>query len=67
MMALLLEENEIIGGYQANWTIPWDQLYNLNEMTFHVITKETKSEEERFTLLSNLIQESKPLPLPQLK
>ncbi len=62
----LFDERKFIGGYRANWTVPWEQLQSVQEITFPVISTDG-SEEAAFNLLTGLPQKSTLLPEPEIK
>ncbi len=55
----------IIGGYQSNWTVSWDQLKDAQEITFHLLT--SKSQDEVFEILLGGSQYSSLVPAPEIK
>ncbi len=61
------DEDNFIGGYQGKWKPPYDQLENAEEIVFHVLTKESGNDEELFELMLGLEDNSKLLPLPEIK
>lgn len=63
----LFRENEFIGGYKGNWTVPWNQLEHAEEIVFHVVTARDASDEELFELQLGLSGESKNVPLPEVR
>ncbi len=58
---------ELIGGYQQNWILPWDKLEGAQEMTFHVVTQESGTAEGRFIFIQGLPTLSSLVPAPELK
>lgn len=63
----VLDDDNFIGGYQGNWTVPWDELPAAEEITFHVASIERATEEEVFELLGSLATRSREVPLPELE
>ena len=63
----VFDEENLIGGYKANWTIPWDTLQEAEEITFHTLTLKNPPQEDLFQLLLNLGTESGKVPLPEIK
>src|SRR3989338_422452 len=63
----VFDEENLIGGYKANWTIPWDTLQEAEEITFHTLTLKNPPQEDLFQLLLNLGPESGKVPLPEIK
>ncbi len=62
----VLKEENFVGGYKANWTVPWDALASAQKLTFHIITRDSSSDFDLFELYSDLEQNSKYLPQPAL-
>ncbi|MBI2665023.1 hypothetical protein HYX12_00185 [Candidatus Woesearchaeota archaeon] len=63
----LFDGEKLIGGYRGNWTVPWSQLENGQEITFHALTKGRASEAEQFEMIAGLSEYSKNLPLPEIR
>lgn len=63
----LLDKETIIGGYQASWKIPWQDLQAAESITFHLLEKADGSEEERFAVVSGLPALSPFIPAPELR
>ena len=63
----LFKGKELTGGYKYNWTIPWSELEQAQEITFHTLARESGSEEELFDLLANMGQYSNYIPQPEIK
>lgn len=61
----LTDNNDILGGYQGNWTISASNLANANKITFHVVEKKG-SEDERALFITSLEQNSKNIPTPEI-
>ena len=62
----VFNENQFIGGYRRNWTVPWEQLAPAREITFHVASTEG-SDDYAFALLNELPQKSALVPEPTIK
>ncbi len=62
----LFDGDEIIGGYHANWTVPWEQLLVAEEIIFHTVTREGEGDAAMFDLVSGLESYSKDVPSPEL-
>ncbi len=63
----VLDEETFVGGYRGLWTVPWDDLANANEITFHIASRNRVSEEKMFELMLNLGDYSKYVPAPEVK
>ena len=63
----LLDETQLLGGYKANWTVPWSKLEGAEEIIFHVVGMDRPSDEESFELLLGMEKLSKNLPVPEIK
>ena len=62
-----LGHEKLIGGYSGNWTGPWNELKDAQEIVFHVASRDSASETEMFDLMMNLAPYSKYLPAPEIK
>ncbi len=62
----ILKGENFVGGYKANWTVPWDALASAEKLTFHIISRDSSSDLDLFELYSGLEQNSKYLPPPAL-
>lgn len=59
---------DIVGGYKGNWTVDWETLQPAKQLTFHVVSKKSFSDEtEQFAFIGGLEQYSKSIPLPEMK
>ena len=67
MSIYLTDEENVIGGYIANWTVSKDSLKDANEIIFHVVGQGPASEDERALFVSGLNSYSKNIPSPELK
>lgn len=63
----VFDDEDFIGGYKGNWTVPWGDLEPAQEMIFHTVSKERGSEAEVFDVLMNLKEYSQYVPSPELK
>lgn len=63
----VLDQEKFVGGYKGNWTVPWEQLENADEIVFHVASRTNAAEERMFDLMLNLQEDSKYVPLPEIK
>ena len=63
----VLDETEFIGGSRNNWTVSWDELQSGQDITFHVVSQDSPSEEETFELLIGLESGSISAPLPEIR
>ena len=62
----VLRGETMIGGYQGNWSVPWDQLHIANTIVFHVPVREKGSDDDRTELLLGLDEFSRYVPPPEL-
>ena len=63
----VFNEEEFVGGYKGEWTVPWNKLENVNEIIFHTITKKNPNEDEMVELMLGLKEHSLILPKPEVK
>ena len=63
----LLDGETFVGGYKANWTADWSDLENVEEITFHTVSKKNPSNEDSFGLLLRLGELSANVPKPEIK
>jgi len=63
----VLKDQRITGGYRMNWTVPWDQLRDAEEIVFHVLSTSSSREEEMFNLIGNLETKSVFVPEPEIR
>ena len=61
----LLKGENILGGYQAAWKVPWQELEPAQNLTFHLLSKEKGAEEERLALAYDLAASSPFVPPPE--
>jgi len=62
----VLKGENFVGGYRANWTVPWDALASAQKLTFHTLTSSSSSDLDLFGVYSDLGQNSKYVPPPAL-
>ena len=62
-----VNDQTFLGGYKANWTVPFSELENAKSITIHIITKDNPSQDEAAALLSSLAGLSKLVPPPEIK
>lgn len=63
----VLDNEQFIGGYKANWTVSWNDLQNAQGIIFHVASKERASDEQQFALLLELEQNSAFIANPEVR
>ncbi|HLD40029.1 MAG TPA: hypothetical protein VJB13_02715 [Candidatus Nanoarchaeia archaeon] len=63
----VLGNEKFVGGYKGSWSVPWNELKDAKEIVFHVVSKESASQEEMFDLLVNEAQYSKYVSAPEIK
>jgi len=61
----VFDGEKVIGGYSANWTVPWDGLQNAEEIVFHTVTRDGADDVAIFDLISNLGTYSAQVPQPE--
>jgi hypothetical protein len=59
---LIVNNEEIVGGYQGNWSVNWQELSSANEIIFHTLTSQDQTE-----LLLGMNYNSKFITKPELK
>lgn len=62
----VLGNEKFIGGYKGNWNVPWSALNDAQEIVFHVVSRESASEEQSFDMLLNLGEYSNYVPAPEI-
>src|SRR3989338_5964520 len=62
----VFKDETMMGGYEKNWMVLWDQLQVADTMVIHVPVKEKGSEEDRFGLLLGIGEYSALVPAPEL-
>ncbi|PIN73918.1 hypothetical protein COV20_02270 [Candidatus Woesearchaeota archaeon CG10_big_fil_rev_8_21_14_0_10_45_16] len=62
----IIKEGEYAGGYKGNWTVHWNDISNVKELTFHVLNAPGGSDENLYEFILGLDQNSRLLPLPEL-
>lgn len=65
----LFDGEKIIGGYQGEWTAPFEQLEAVQQIVFHTVTKDTSDEDQLLELFTNLKSYSanENLPKPEVR
>ncbi len=61
----VFDEENLLGGYKANWTAPWGALESAQEITFHALVG--KNQDEVFEVVLGLPQYSALVPPPEIK
>ncbi len=61
----IFHDNQLVGGYRGNWTVPWQELQQ-GKIVFHTAVLRNAGEEELFEVFSTLEEKSKQLPLPEV-
>ena len=57
----------IKGGYKGKWTVSYNALRLANNVTFHLVEGDFKSDEEKYLFFATLDKYSKKIPFPELK
>ena len=63
----LMKDDKIIGGCEREITFSWNDLVDADEVVFHVLYMDVKTEDDVFELMSQLKKVSELLPLPEIK
>ena len=63
----LINNEQLVGGYQGNWTVPWEELAEAQKITFHLLYKKPRTEQEAYTFMLSLPEQSLLIPLPEIK
>jgi len=67
-LEIFVTDNEtIIGSYNTKWTVTKTQLELGKNITFHIIEKDFKDDEERYLFFARLKEHSKKVPLPEIR
>ncbi len=67
-LEIFVMDNETISaGYKADWTFSEIDLTLGKNITFHVIAKDFKEDEERYLFFAGLKEYSKKIPLPEIR
>lgn len=61
----LMENSEIIGGYQGEWRPAWSELKDSNQIEFHVVSKPSGMSETEFVLNLQNYSNQIPQPIPE--
>ncbi len=67
LQVTVLEDEKFIAGYQGNWTVPWTEAANANQIIFHTASKDTFNEEAMFAFMLGIEEQSKLVPAPEIK
>ncbi len=63
----VIDNETISAGYSTKWTVSKIDLTLNKNITFHVIEKDFKEDEERYLFFAGLKEYSKKVPLPEIK
>ena len=63
----LVEGDDIVGGYKAEWAVSPGELEGATEIVFHVLDQGFVSDEEKFLFLAGLESYSNKVPKPEIK
>ena len=67
-LEIFVTDNETItGGYKAEWTVTQVATRLGTNITFHVVEKDFKKDEERYAFFAGLESYSEPIPFPEIK
>ncbi|MBI2662653.1 hypothetical protein HYX11_04305 [Candidatus Woesearchaeota archaeon] len=61
------DQEKFIGGYKGKWTLPWSDLSQANQITFHIASTDSSDENVVYGLMLSLPQISTSLPDPEIK
>ena len=64
---MVFREEEFIGGYKGEVTLPWSQLKDASQLIFHILSSKTTNEEEMFAFMTNIEELSKEIPALEIK
>ena len=64
---LIVDEENVIGGYIGEWKISKDELAGADELIFHAIFQSAATENERVEFISKLEEHSKSVPKPEIR
>ncbi len=67
LQVTVLEDEKFIAGYQGNWTVPWNEAANADQIIFHTASKDTFNEEEMFAFMLGIEEQSTLVPVPEIK
>lgn len=67
LQVTVLQDEKFIAGYQGNWSVPWTEAANADQIIFHTASKDTFNEEEIFAFMLGIEEQSKLIPLPEIK
>jgi len=63
----LFNEENFVGGYMGVWNVPWAQLKNAQQITFHVITTDASNDEEVYPFQLAMEDNSQYAPKPEIR
>ncbi|MAG72984.1 hypothetical protein CL620_01605 [archaeon] len=63
----LLKDNEYIGGYKGNWTVPWQQVLNAEEIVIHALDVSRLPQDEVALFSLSLAEQSNLVPVPEIR
>ena len=64
---LVIDEENVVGGYIGEWKVSREELSGADELVFHAISQGAATENERIEFISKLEESSKSVPKPELK
>ena len=64
---LVIDEENVVGGYIGEWKISKEELSGADEIVFHAVSQDAATENERVEFISKLEESSKSVPKPELK
>lgn len=67
LQIIVMNNESISAGYEAKWTVTKNEVRLGKNITFHVIEKDFKEEEERYLFFAGLKEYSKRVGLPEIK
>jgi hypothetical protein len=63
----LIDNQNLIGGYSADWKVSRDMLKGADEIIFHVVEQGPATDDERALFIAGLGSYSRNIPAPELK
>jgi len=63
----VLDGESFVGGYKGEWTIPWKDLKDAQEIVLHVFTKDNPSDDDMAELFLGLEEYSNKVTAPEIK
>ena len=64
---LVVDEENVVGGYIGDWRVSKEELNEADEIVFHVVSIGAAAENERSEFISKLEEHSKSVPKPEFK